>query len=107
MSTTKIKAFHALVAFALFICAACPFVEMALRFNGSIFQNGYDTESTLAVLLLLLELSFAIGRLLVALLPRVLKNLIRVYFCSEYLTLSAPNFEIVPPEISPPLSLRI
>ena len=80
---------------------------MALRFNGSIFQSGYDTESTLALLLLVLELSFAIGRLLVVLLPRVLRSLIQVYFCSDYLTLSAPNFEVVPAGISPPLPLRI
>lgn len=101
------KAFHALVALILLSCAVCPFAEIVLHFNGSIFQHGYDTESTLALLLLVLELSFAIGRLLVALLPRVVKNLVRVYFFSDYLALSAPKFEIVVPEISPPPPLRI
>jgi hypothetical protein len=101
------KGFHALVALALLVCALCPFVEIASHLNGSIFQNGYDTESTLALLLLLLELSFAVGRLLVALLPRILKQLNRVRICSYRLTLASTNFGIVLPEISPPLSLRI
>ncbi|HEX4002875.1 MAG TPA: hypothetical protein VHX36_09505 [Candidatus Acidoferrales bacterium] len=99
--------FHTLAAISLLACAICPFVEIALHLNGSIFQNGHDTESTLALLLLLLELSFALGRLLVGLLTRVLKKLNLVYFCSERLTASALNFPLVLPEISPPLSLRI
>lgn len=107
MTVRTAKGFHALVALALLACGLCPFFEIALHFNGSIFQNGYDTESTLAVLLLLLELSFAVGRLLVALLPRIIKQLNLVCICSDRLTLPATIFAIVLPEISPPLPLRI
>ena len=101
------RAFHILVALALIGCAICPLVETAIHWNGSIFQSGFDTESTVAVLLLLLELSFALGRLLVVLLPRVLKNLGLVCFNSDRIALPALNIAIVLPEISPPLSLRI
>lgn len=107
MTARTAKAFHALVGLILLSCALCPFVEIALHLNGTIFQNGYDTESTLAVLLLLLELSFAVGRLLVALLPRILKQLSLFCICCNHLTLPTPNFRIVLPEISPPISLRI
>lgn len=101
------KGFHALIAASLFGCALCPLIEIALHSNGAIFQRGYDTESTLALLLLLLELSFAIGRLLVALLPCVLERLNLVCFYSDRHSLLATNFGIVLPEISPPLFLRI
>ena len=101
------KGFHALVAVVLFTCALCPFVEMVLHLHGSIFKHGCDTGSTLALLLLLLELSFALGRLAVALLALVLKQLSCCYFNLDRLTLPALNFAIVLPEVSPPLPLRI
>lgn len=101
------KGFHALVAVVLVVCALCPLVEMALHLNGSIFKHGCDTGSTLALILLLLELSFALGRLTVALLALVLKQLSCGYFHLDRLTLPALNFAIVLPEISPPLFLRI
>lgn len=101
------KGFHALVAVVLFTCALCPFVEMALHLNGSIFKHGCDMGSTLALLLLLLELSFALGRLAVALLALVLRQLSCGYFNLDRLTLPALNIAIVLPEVSPPLPLRI
>ena len=61
----------------------------------------------MAVLLLLLELSFALGRLLVVLFPRVLKKLGLVSFNLDRFALPALNIAFVLPEISPPLSLRI
>ena len=101
------KTFHALVALVLLACAACPFFEMVLHFNGSIFQTGRDTETSLIVLFLLLELGFAIARTLLVLVSRVLGKLGLVDFYLGLSTLPAANFSIVPPEISPPLSLRI
>lgn len=89
------------------MCALCPFVETALHFNGSIFQHGYDTESSVALLLLLLELSFALGRLLVAVLSRVFEKLGFVYFNCDRFILPGLNFETLAPEVPPPLSLRI
>lgn len=101
------RAFHILVALALIGCAVCPLFETAIHWNGSVFQSGFDTESTVAVLLLLLELSLSFGRLLVVLLPRVLKNLGLFSFNFSRVALPALNIGIVLPEISPPLSLRI
>ena len=100
------RAFHILVALVLIGCALCPLTETAIHWDGTIFQNGFDTESTLALLLLLLELSFALGRLLIALLSRVLKKL-SLSFNFDRFALPALNIAIVLPEISPPLSLRI
>jgi hypothetical protein len=101
------RAFHTLVALALFGCALCPFIETALHWNGTIFQNGFDTDATLILLLLLLELSFVLGRLLIALLPGVLNRLSLVSFNFDRFALAALNISVVLPEISPPLSLRI
>jgi hypothetical protein len=105
MSISTSRAFHTLVALALVACALCPFVEMAIHWNGTIFQSGFDTESTVAVVLLLLELAYGLARLLVVLLPPVLGRISFVYF--DRFAMRSLNFGTVPPEISPPLSLRI
>ena len=105
MSIGTSRTFHTLVALALIGCALCPFVEMAIHWNGTIFQSGFDTESTVAFLLLLLELAYALARLLVVLLPSVLRSLNFVYF--DRFAICTLNFATVLPEISPPLSLRI
>jgi len=99
------RAFHALVAVALLVCALCPFIELVLHSNNCIFFSGSDNESTLALLLLVMELAFALGRQLVVLLPRALKKLSLVY--SNRLALPALIFATVVPEISPPVPLRI
>jgi hypothetical protein len=105
MSSRTSRTFHALIALALVACALCPFVETAIHWNGTIFQSGFDTESTVAVLLLLLELAYGLARLLVVLLQSVLRSLSFVYF--EHLAVPTLDFGTVLPEISPPLSLRI
>ena len=102
-----LKKFHILVAVVLVGCAVCPYAEMVLHFHGSIFQSGYDTESTLAAILLLVELSFALARLFVTLLRPFLKNLAVICYSPADLLLPFLNWRIVPPEISPPVSLRI
>jgi hypothetical protein len=99
------RAFHALVALVLFYCAVCPLFEIALHSNNCIFVSGNDTESSLALLLLVVELAFALGKQPIVFLPRVLKKLTLGY--SDRLTMSALSFATVPPEISPPLPLRI
>jgi hypothetical protein len=105
MSIRTSRTFHALIALALVACALCPFVETAIHWNSTIFQSGFDTESTVAILLLLLELAYGFARLLVVLLPSVLKSLSFVYF--DQLVVRTLNFGSILPEISPPLSLRI
>jgi hypothetical protein len=105
MGVTRHRAFHALVALVLFICAVCPFIEIALHLDDCIFLSGHDNESTLAFLLLVVELVFALGTMLVALFPRFLRRLSLAHF--DRLTLSAVHFTIVLPEIFPPVPLRI
>jgi hypothetical protein len=62
-------------------------------------------ESTLAVVLLVLALAFALARLLVVILPGVLEN--ECPFVSRRLLLSPPGLEVVPFEPYPLLLLRI
>lgn len=99
------KRFHILIALALLICMICPFAEMAIHSDSCIFVSGDDNESTLALLLLVVELAFALGKLVVILIPHILTKLSLVY--SGRLTLPMENFTVVPPDISPPLPLRI
>jgi hypothetical protein len=99
------KALHILVAVMLIWCMLCPFVETAIHWNDTIFQSGFDTESTVAILLLLLELAYGLARLLVVLLPSVLRTLSFIYF--DRFAVCTLNFGTVLPAISPPLSLRI
>jgi hypothetical protein len=99
------RRFHLLVALLLFVCLVCPFVEMTFHVSSNIFQTGQDNETTLAVLLLLLELAFALPIFLVLLSWSILEK-------ERFVTLHrflrfASSFAIPLPELSPPLLLRI
>ena len=59
------RLFHIAIALILVICVLAPYVELAADFNSSIFATGYDNETTIAVLLLLLELVISLAGLLV------------------------------------------
>jgi hypothetical protein len=107
MITRVQNRFHALVALGIFVCALCPFLEMTSRCEGSIFQTGRDTESTIAILLLLFELAFAIARMFSALFIEVLQTSILIGPSPDLRWPTMLNFGAVPPEMSPPLSLRI
>lgn len=99
------KWFHALIAIALLACLVSPYVEMAFNSNDLALLAGRDTESTIAVLLLVLELAFALAGLLVILAPGIFE---RVRLASPHGRLTAPpGLAILPPELSPPLPLRI
>lgn len=50
------RLFHIAIALILVFCVLAPYVESAVEFNNSIFATGYDNETTIAVLVLLLEL---------------------------------------------------
>ena len=54
------------MALALVICVLCPYVELALNWGQSLLDTGYDTETTVAVIALLLILAFALAKLLVS-----------------------------------------
>ena len=99
------RVFQAVIALILVICLVCPFVEMALGWDSSIFTTGHDSESTLAVIILLFELVLALAGVLVFLIPniQVKESVVEKY---QRLT-SDPSFRIAIPDASPPVPLRI
>jgi hypothetical protein len=99
------KAIHALLALILVICLVCPFVELALGWHDSVFLNGHDSESTLAVLVLLFELVLAMASVFVRFLPG--SQLIERFVIRYRVLTSEFGFGIILPSSSPPLSLRI
>jgi hypothetical protein len=101
----RIEIVQKFIALTLFACTLSPFVEILFHSDNSIFASGRDTESTLAVVLLLLELSFAIARLLVKLLPTNFEKLGAVY--SRLDPKFRAGFANVIPTVSPPVPLRI
>jgi hypothetical protein len=74
MSAMSRRGVHGLLAIFLLACLLCPFVEIAVHSNDSIFNDGYDTESTVALLMAVLELRLTLPSLLVLLLPSILKK---------------------------------
>jgi hypothetical protein len=58
------RGFHILLALILVACVLSPYVELALNWGQSLFDTGYDTETDVAVIALLLILAFALARLL-------------------------------------------
>jgi hypothetical protein len=93
------------IALILVICALSPFLETAVNWNDSVFATGYDGESTMAVLVLLLELVISLAGLLVCL-CRNLQLGERVVIKHSRL-ISESNFGIKVLELSPPPPLRI
>jgi hypothetical protein len=83
----------------------CPFVEMAVHSNGNIFQTGQDGETSMAVLLLLVELLFALSSPLISLVWNTLE-LESLVFSGRILQ-SPFKVSFYLPELSPPLFLRI
>lgn len=99
------RAFHIAIALILVICALSPFLESAANWNDSVFATGYDGESTLAVLVLLLELVISLGGVLVCLSATAESGeRIGVTYTSIP---CLSDFGIRIPELSPPPPLRI
>src|SRR5579862_2153746 len=92
MIAVTTKRFHILIALVLLVCMVCPFAEMVFHSDNCIFVSGNDNESTLALVLLIVELAFALGKLLVVLLPRFFTKLNFVYF--GQLTLPTLSFKV-------------
>jgi len=93
------------IALILVICALSPFLETAVNWNDSVFATGYDGESTMAVLVLLLELVISLAGLLVCLCRNLQLGERVVIKHSRFI--SESNFGIMIPELSPPPPLRI
>lgn len=101
------RGFHILLALTLVVCVLCPFVELALNWGQSLFDTGYDTETTVAVIALLLILAFALARLLVYFLGDTTgqERLVDSQGTSK---LTFDFISAVPvPDTSPPHALRI
>jgi len=99
------RAVHVVIALILLFCIVSPFVESAIDWNDTVFTTGYDTESTLAVLVLLLELVISLPGLLVCFCRNIQsgERVVIKYSCCT------PEFDFgtTIPELSPPLPLRI
>jgi hypothetical protein len=63
------KAFHIVLGLVLVGCLICPFVEFAIGWNDTIFTTGYDTESSVAIVMLLVELVLALATVIALFLP--------------------------------------
>lgn len=61
---------HTLIAFLLLACLIWPFVEIVAHSNDSIFRDGCDTESTVAVILLSFEMMLLLPSLAALFSPR-------------------------------------
>ena len=85
-------------------CAVSPFVESALDCHGNVFSTGCDGESTLALVILLLELVLTLASVLVLFLPNIqLKGRIveKVQRFFDW------DFRFTNLDSSPPVPLRI
>ena len=63
------RIFHVLIALVLVACVVSPFIESVLNCNDNVFSTGSDGESTLAIVVLLLELVLSLASLLLFLVP--------------------------------------
>jgi hypothetical protein len=99
------KRFHVSVALILIICVLCPYIEAALDWNESIFTTGYDTESIVAIIALLLILSLTLAKLIAVFLPSTIIN--QPIVASRSPRKREHSFVFGIPEVSPPLPLRI
>jgi hypothetical protein len=105
MLAQRIKLVHSGAGVALFVCLCCPLLEILLHSDGSIFVSGHDMESTLALVLVVIELSFAVARLLALVLPTIFLRLGIVV--TGRVVPADSRFSDPLPAISPPTLLRI
>lgn len=99
------KLFHSLIGLGLLICMACPDVEFLFHTSDCIFLNGHDIETSVALLLIILELTVASLKLAITFIP----------FLSAYVVSFQPDesaiagfvFAAVTATPSPPLELRV
>jgi hypothetical protein len=100
------RGFHILLALILVGCVLCPYVEFATGWGQSIFDTGYDTESTVAIIALLLILASALATLLIHFPARTIGKerlaapIVRLRPALDFIS-------TVPETSPPPLSLRI
>src|SRR5260370_28419502 len=105
-SQLRRRALHAAIALILVICVLSPYLELAVDLNDSVFATGYDTETTVAILMLLLELVLSLTNLLASLRKNLPLNAPLIVIKNS---LAVPEFGFgaTISELSPPLPLRI
>lgn len=99
------KLFHGLIGLGLLICMACPDIEFLFHSSDCIFLNGHDIETSVALLLIILELTAVSLRLAITFVPSVLARL--VSFQADESNFRGFALAVVTPTPSPPLELRI
>jgi hypothetical protein len=99
------RGFHDSIALILLVCVICPYVEIALHWHESIFTTGYDTESIVAVIALLVILSLALTKLLAAFLPTEISD--ELIVASYPIRKPQRAFASATSEVSLPVPLRI
>jgi hypothetical protein len=99
------RAFHIIIAIILVVCVLSPYVESAVDLNDSVFATGYDNETTVAILVLLVELVLSLTNLLPSLC--LTSRLSTPVVAEESFVQPAVGFGICIPELSPPAALRI
>lgn len=103
--TVNRRILHIALGLILIACLVCPFVEVAIGWDDTIFSTGYDSEALVAVVTLLTELVFAIASAVIILFV-VLDKTERPVLRNLVLELTS-GFDILAPNDSPPLALRI
>jgi hypothetical protein len=107
MVVSRIKLAQSAAALVLLGCALCPIFEIFLNWDSSIFATGRDTESTVAFLLLLVELSFAIARSLALVVATILQRLGIIPVSNPIAARRLIFSQILPASSPPVLSLRV
>jgi hypothetical protein len=100
------KTFHTVIAAGLLMSAVWPVVEILCRSGDCIFVGGSDSETSIALLLLLLELTVISLKLIVCFAPQLLTRLF-ISVSRDAAALDASLCPFVNPTPSPPLFLRI
>lgn len=105
MRERGVRAIHLLVGLILLVCMACPDIENLCHSTGNIFVSGHDLETSVALLVIVLELSAASLKLAIDFLPALVGRLVTL----ESLCAVCDHtwFFAVVPTSSPPLTLRV
>jgi len=105
MTRVNARVFHTLMALGLLACAACPVIEILCRTNDCIFRTGHDTETTLALTFMLVELAVASLKLIASVISNLLLRLGIQKL--EPVSFIGMALGFVVPTASPPLPLRV
>ena len=100
------RGFHILLALILVVCVLCPYIEFAVEWNESIFDTGYDTESAVAVIALVVALAFVLAGLRIHF-PEKTAGKERLAVPITTLRPALDFISTVPETSPPPLALRI